>query len=470
MVASSRKFLNLLLIAISLNSINSYCTDYLDYAYYDYDTKGKDVKGEEGSGYEIYEIFGAEEGSGYLGESEIESCFCHCNNKQGSCPQWCGEDKMCCTKNPDWNDTSNGCDGTFGGEQSHECVTKPQLPNIPLKLHNEESSSSFHEKKSRFVCNTTGILINISTHDGLKNQIWRQTWCEVPYSHCFGMIENSAFFIDGVIMVIIASIGIMMNILFCYVLSRRELSNSFNSLLISLAVIDNFFLIGLILQSFRFPFKLSSNLHTYLFTQFLTPLRHAMLYSSIFLTLAISVERYNAVTRPIRMHLKLKHKKRANLKIVMMYVVPVLTFSLIFTIPKFLETETSYDEKTGDYYISATELRTNQDYIIYYIGLARFIVTGIIPFSMILFFNLRTYRTIQSRKKHELTKNDDDQPSKTKLNENAGYVGHPIWALILSWASHILLALNSSLNSAIYCVFSSKYREQARKTFAFFLK
>ena len=54
--------------------------------------------------------------------------------------------------------------------------------------------------------------------------------------------------------------------------------------------------------------------------------------------------------------------------------------------------------------------------------------------------------------------------------QNAGYVGHPIWALILSWASHILLALNSSLNSAIYCVFSSKYREQARKAFALLLK
>ena len=325
-----------------------------------------------------------------------------------------------------------------------------------------------------------------------------------------------------------------MNILFCYVLSRRELNNPFNSLLIALAVIDSIFLIGLILESFRFPFKLTSNQHTFLFTQFLTPVRHAMLYSSIFLTLAISVERYHAVTRPIRMHLKLKHKKRANLKIVVTYVIPVLTFSLMFTIPKFFETETSYDEKTGDYYISATELRTNQDYIIYYIGLARFIVTGIIPFSMILFFNLRTYRTIQSRKKHELTKQGDDQPSKTKLHannttaekslilrthleseetrkasenklsmiffaisllflvchsprfilgfykvisrrdwvacQNAGYVGHPIWALILSWTSHILLALNSSLNSAIYCVFSSKYREQARKAFALLLK
>ena len=143
MATSSPKCFNLLLIAISLDLINSYCTDYLDYSAY------------------AYEDYETEEGSGYLGEIERESCFCHCNNMQGSCPQWCGEDKMCCTKNPDWTDTSNGCDGTFGGEQSHECVTKPQLPNIPLKLRNEESPSIFHENKSHFVCNTTGILINI---------------------------------------------------------------------------------------------------------------------------------------------------------------------------------------------------------------------------------------------------------------------------------------------------------------------
>ena len=29
---------------------------------------------------------------------------------------------MCCTMKPEWTDTSNGCDGTFGGATSHECA------------------------------------------------------------------------------------------------------------------------------------------------------------------------------------------------------------------------------------------------------------------------------------------------------------------------------------------------------------
>ena len=51
-------------------------------------------------------------------------CWGHCSEQQGPC-SWCGSEGMCCTKKPGWTDTSNGCDGTFGGETEHECVLKP---------------------------------------------------------------------------------------------------------------------------------------------------------------------------------------------------------------------------------------------------------------------------------------------------------------------------------------------------------
>ena len=46
---------------------------------------------------------------------------------------------------------------------------------------------------------------------------------------------------------------------------------------------------------------------------------------------------------------------------------------------------------------------------------------------------------------------------------NAGQNSFPFWSLVLSIFNHILLVLNSSLNSAIYCIFSSKYRAKALK-------
>ena len=45
----------------------------------------------------------------------------------------------------------------------------------------------------------------------------------------------------------------------------------------------------------------------------------------------------------------------------------------------------------------------------------------------------------------------------------AGYFGVPLWALHLAQISNVLLTINSSVNSLIYCVFSRKYREEAKK-------
>ena len=44
-----------------------------------------------------------------------EDCWHHCNSEQGLC-DWCGARQG-------W--TGNGCDGSFGGANGHECVLKP---------------------------------------------------------------------------------------------------------------------------------------------------------------------------------------------------------------------------------------------------------------------------------------------------------------------------------------------------------
>ena len=47
-----------------------------------------------------------------------------CNKRQGRC-DWCGSKGFCCTRRMYWSDTSNGCDGTFGGATRHECTLDP---------------------------------------------------------------------------------------------------------------------------------------------------------------------------------------------------------------------------------------------------------------------------------------------------------------------------------------------------------
>merc|ERR1711936_325906 len=61
-------------------------------------------------------------------ENEGKGCWDECNAVQGPC-EWCGKLGMCCTMKPGWTDTSNGCDGTFGGATSHECALKSTSGN-----------------------------------------------------------------------------------------------------------------------------------------------------------------------------------------------------------------------------------------------------------------------------------------------------------------------------------------------------
>ena len=51
-----------------------------------------------------------------------KDCWYDCNGVQGAC-SWCGRQGMCCKIG--YTDTSNGCNGAFGGKSRHECALKP---------------------------------------------------------------------------------------------------------------------------------------------------------------------------------------------------------------------------------------------------------------------------------------------------------------------------------------------------------
>jgi len=52
-----------------------------------------------------------------------KDCWSDCNGQQGAC-DWCGSNGMCCEKG--YSDTSNGCNGNFGGSGYHACVLPPE--------------------------------------------------------------------------------------------------------------------------------------------------------------------------------------------------------------------------------------------------------------------------------------------------------------------------------------------------------
>ena len=374
-------------------------------------------------------------------------------------------------------------------------------------------------------CKTNSILINASANKNHNSSNpTRQIWCQNHNNCCSQMLKSLQFWLQGIVTTSISFIGIIMNILFCYVLSRKDMKNQFNSLLIALAILDSSFLFGSILRAFAGPFGLSTDIHFKLYPQFLYPFHYISLCSSILLTVAISFERNLAVKRPIKRHLKMRNKKRVWLRTFLKYVIPVFAVSIIFCLPTFFEFGEKYDEVTGEPIIKWKELRLNPDYVLYYKGIGRLIVTVIMPFSIVLYFNVNTYKIIKKRRNSKLNM---DYDKKKKCNERikknpfvmrahfnskrshknseetlsmiflaisclflichfprfvmdshdaifaedllecekARYFQYSLWNVITIYVGDILLALNNSLNSAIYCIFSSKYREQAKIAF-----
>jgi hypothetical protein len=65
------------------------------------------------------------------------------------------------------------------------------------------------------------------------------------------IINEVAFWLDGVTTSIVAILGVMSNILACCILTRPKMKNSFNLCLVALASIDTIYLLATILESCR---------------------------------------------------------------------------------------------------------------------------------------------------------------------------------------------------------------------------
>ena len=109
------------------------------------------------------------------------------------------------------------------------------------------------------------------------------------------LLEKVSFVIEGVVQTIVAILGIFGNFLASYILcTRKEMRNAFNLLLVTMACFDSLYLFGSILESFRKPdvFNMATSTHTVLFPYLLYPFTQFGLTASIFMTIAIALERY----------------------------------------------------------------------------------------------------------------------------------------------------------------------------------
>lgn len=140
------------------------------------------------------------------------------------------------------------------------------------------------------------MMLNNTT---TSTQDWEDLNCPVYSKSDLEFLDSFSFWVEGVLQTTLAFLGIIGNILASIIISRKEMRNSFNLLLVSLACFDSTYLFGSILESFRKIFDLASDMHIILFPHLLYPFNQVAISGSIFMTVAIAWERYIAVHYPL---------------------------------------------------------------------------------------------------------------------------------------------------------------------------
>ena len=228
---------------------------------------------------------------------------------------------------------------------------------------------------------------------------------------------NFSWWIGGAASAFISSAGIILNSTAICILCKRSVSLSlFNQLLISLAVMDNLFLSTTIFDALKdqllnqpLPFYLA-----YIFVNIMYPIRSIAMGSSIYMTVSLSLEMYTSLAKPFD-HRARHGRTKCNRLI--LYIISSLTFSFLYSIPRFLDLEIKEDSnceflsqhnerlnknepqnRTIAFYICPTELRKDPSYILWYINVSNLVVTGFVPIVFLVFFNYKIYEIVRKNR------------------------------------------------------------------------
>ena len=211
----------------------------------------------------------------------------------------------------------------------------------------------------------------------------------------------------------ISIIGVMLNFITIFALLTSSMRNNFfNRLLICLAIFDNLYLFCEISEIARLKFYTFAQ--QYIFANFIYPIRSVFLCSSIYMTIALTLERYQAITSPVQYRARGSDNQTKRL---LTYVLPILVVNLFYYAPKFLELEVvkNTDCNLSDAYTNSSEakqkvddflncsheyilipsqLRTNHHYLLWYMNISNLILTALIPAVTLLYLSCKIYLSL----------------------------------------------------------------------------
>ena len=145
--------------------------------------------------------------------------------------------------------------------------------------------------------------------------IGRNLTCNyTEYKSSEKMYEVFSYWTENVVQSVIGVVGITANTIAIPILISRDMFSIFNCLLMFLAIFDNIFIICQLLEAQRkmtdthdeLDEDIFSQAHEYAFAYFLYQLHSFVLVCSMYITVALALERYQAVWKPVEYHIKTK--------------------------------------------------------------------------------------------------------------------------------------------------------------------
>lgn len=308
------------------------------------------------------------------------------------------------------------------------------------------------------------------------------------------IIKTWKYWLEGVIMVFLAIPGLLATSISIYLLTRNNRNKMFSQLLTALAVYDLIYLVIMSFESLGFlfvetglcSFELWWYIRGFLTPYFLLPVKYMSMTGSIYMMMALAVERYIAVCKPFqRIPTLAQHGQasRSRGRKLAKYILLVTFFSIAFNATKFVETR--YIEELP--YIQI-RLAKNPTYIIIF-AVLRLMFIAVIPLLVVSILNYKIYKTV--RKSSSRSKDDQTllivltlivvifilcsvpriilvmyEVAIIKTIRKCSHLNNkifPVWWQILKFISHNLLVLNPLLNLLVYMSFGKSFRRATKK-------
>ena len=262
--------------------------------------------------------------------------------------------------------------------------------------------------------------------------------CTLPYEispEQWMWYSEYSWWMEGFGSLFVGSVGILLNITTVVVLLSTFLGASFfNWLLVCLALFDSLFLLNGVLEAFRNHVGKASYLHNYLFVNFLYPFRSVVMFCSMYMTIILALERYNALARPTshqtstmgcRKNTVVSYFKMHWIRLIK-YVGPIILLSTIFYSPKYVELQLNSNDKCNttvenyncsEYKVVLTELRKSSDYVLWYLNVTNLIFTTVLPLVALAYLNFNVYLKFKNYI-HRQPSSNRRQPNEAKNNKN----------------------------------------------------